>query len=320
VEREFFEKSRAQQAEFAQALSPAKWRVMTVSSLASRARRFCLPVLSGAAFCLSSGLVSAAPAAAPVTTGGDILRVCAANQPPYSIKGGGGFENKIALAVADAMGRQVQFIWSSRPAIYLVQEYLNKKLCDVIIGLDTSDPRVLATKPYYRAGYVFVTRTADHLDIHSWGDPRLLKFDHIAVGFYTPGEEMLKKIGKYDDDFNYEKSLVNFRSARNEYIQVDPARMVGEVASGNAQIAAAFAPEVARLVRESSAPLTMTPVDDDTVNADGQKVPQTFDQSMGVRKDDAALGAQLNAALVKAAPDIDAILKDEGIPLLKPHS
>ena len=64
----------------------------------------------------------------------------------------------------------------------------------------------------------------------------------------------------------------------------------------------------------------MTPVDDDTVNADGQKVPQTFDQSMGVRKDDAALGAQLNAALVKAAPDIDAILKDEGIPLLKPHS
>ena len=53
------------------------------------------------------------------------------------------------------------------------------------------------------------------------------------------------------------------------------------------------------------------------VNADGEKVSQTFDQSMGVRKDDTALGAQLNTALVKAAPDIDAILKDEGIPVLK---
>ena len=61
-------------------------------------------------------------------------------------------------------------------------------LCDVIIGLDTSDPRVLVTKPYYRAGYVFLTRTSDHRDIHSWSDPRLKTFDHIAVGFGTPGE------------------------------------------------------------------------------------------------------------------------------------
>jgi mxaJ protein len=87
---------------------------------------------------------------------------------------------------------------------------------------------------------------------------------------------MLKEIGKYDDDFNYDKSLVNFRSARNQYIQVDPARMIGEVASGNAQIAVAFAPEVARLVKESSTPLTMTLVDDDTVRSDGVKLPQTL--------------------------------------------
>ncbi len=150
------------------------------------------------------------------------------------------------------MGRQVQFIWSSRPAIYLVQEYLNKNLCDVIIGLDTSDPRVLATKPYYRAGYVFVTRTADHLDHHSWGDPRLLKFDHIAVGFYTPGEEMLKKIGKYDDDFNYEKVAGEFplRAQR-----IYPGRSGPDGWRSRQRQCAdrrGVAPEVARLVRESS--------------------------------------------------------------------
>lgn len=314
-------KSRARRYEFAAAAIQKKWRVMTVSSFASRAKQIWLPVLGGIALCTTSVVVSAAPLpSAPIAENGDVLRVCAANQPPYSIKGGGGFENKIAVVVGEAMNKQVQFIWSKKPAIYLVRDYLDKKLCDVIIGLDTGDSRVLTTKPYYRAGYVFVTRTADHLDIHSWHDPRLLKFDHIAVGFWTPGEEMLKEIGKYDDDFNYEKSLVNFRSERNQYIQVDPARMVGEVADGNAQIAVAFAPEVARLVKESSVPLTMTPVDDDTVKSDGEKIPETFNQSMGVRKDDTALLAELNAALVKAAPDIESILKDEGIPLLKPHS
>jgi mxaJ protein len=128
---------------------------------------------------------------------------------------------------------------------------------------------------------------------------------------------MLKEIGKYDDDFNYDKSLVNFRSARNQYIQVDPARMIGEVASGNAQIAVAFAPEVARLVKESPTPLTMTLVDDDTVRSDGVKLPQTFDQSMGVRKGDEALLAQLNEALAKAAPEVEAILKNEGIRLVR---
>jgi mxaJ protein len=294
---------------------------MTRTFFASKAKWLCMPALVGLVLGSSSLAGLAAPVSpAPVVDGSGILRICAANQPPYSIKGGAGFENKIAIVVGEAMGRQVQFIWSERPAIYLVRDYLDKKACDVIVGLDSGDPRVLTTKPYYRAGYVFITRTADHLDIHSWHDPRLLKFDHIAVGFGTPAEEMLQQIGKYDDDFNYEKSLVNFRSARNQYIQVDPARMISEVSSGNAQIAVAFAPEVARLVKESATPLTMTPVDDDTAKSNGEKVPEIFDQSMGVRKNDAALLAQLNAALTKAAPDIGSILTDEGIPLLKPHS
>ena len=218
------------------------------------------------------------------------------------------------------MGRQAHFIWSDKPAIYLVNDLLDKKLCDVVIGLDASDTRVLTTKPYYRAGYVFITLASSNLDIHSWNDPRIKSFKHIAVGFGTPGEEMLKHIGKFDDDFNYEKSLVNFRSARNEYIQVDPSRMVAEVANGNAEMAVGFAPEVARYVQESKIPLRITAVDDDTVGSAGEKIPETFDQSMGVRKDDPDLKAALDDALVKTRPEIEDILKAEGIPLLEPRS
>jgi mxaJ protein len=245
------------------------------------------------------------------------LRVCAsANQLPYSAKDGSGFENKLASAVAEAMGRKLQFVWVDKPAIYIVRDFLDKKACDVVIGLDSGDNRVLTTRPYYRAGYVFITRSSDNLDIHSWYDPRIRKFEHIAVGFGTPGEVMLKQIGKYDDDFNYEKSLVNFRSARNQYIQVEPSKMIAEVADGNAEIAVGFAPEVARYVRQSSVPLRLTAVDDDTVNSEGQRIPQAFDQSMGVRKDDSDLRAALDQALVKARPSIENIIRAEGIPLL----
>lgn len=294
-------------------------------SIMSKAKRL-RPILGGTLVLLSCSVIGfAAPLPTPSPAADDTtLRVCAsANQPPFSEQDSSGFENKIAWAVAEAMGRQLQFVWSQEPAIFLVQDFLDKDACDVIVGLDTGDSRVLTTEPYYRTGYVFLTRADRNLDIHSWSDPRIRGFKNIAVEFGSPGEQMLKELGKYDDDFNYEKSLVNFRSNRNEfggYLQISPTRIIDEVASGKADMGVAFAPDVARYVRESTVPLRMTLVDDDTVKGTGERIPQHFDQSMGVRKDDKTLRAELDSALAKARPDIRAILKDEGIPLLEPHS
>ncbi|MDR7036608.1 MULTISPECIES: methanol oxidation system protein MoxJ [Methylobacterium] len=253
--------------------------------------------------------------AAPAADAGT-LRICAAEQPPLSIKDGSGLENRIATAVAEAMGRKAVFVWSGKPAIYLVRDGLDKNTCDVVVGLDADDPRVLTTKPYYRSGYVFLTKAEGGLDVTSWADPRLREVGHMVVGFGTPGEAMLKDIGRYEEDMAYLYSLVNFRAPRNQYTQIDPARMVGEVASGKADVGVAFAPDVARYVRDSQTPLRMVPVPDDTVRSDGQRVPQSFDQAMGVRRGDEGLRDALNAALAKAKPRIDAILKQEGVPVM----
>ena len=248
------------------------------------------------------------------------LRICAAEQPPLSLKDGSGLENRIGAAVAEVMGRKPVFVFSGKPAVYAVRDGLDKKTCDVIVGLDTDDQRVLTTKPYYRAGYVFLTKADGDLDVKSWSDPRLKDIGHMVVGFGTPGEAMLKDIGRYEEDMAYLYSLVNFRAPRNQYTQIDPARMVSEVAQGKADVGVAFAPDVARYVRDSSVKLRMTPVPDDTKRSDGQKMPQVFDQSMGVRRDDAALRDALDAALVKAKPQIDAILKQEGVPVAPPSN
>lgn len=258
------------------------------------------------------GKAPAAPPADPAT-----LRICASEkQPPLSMRDGSGLENLVAVAVAEAMGKKPVFVWLPKPAIYLVRDGLEKRTCDVVVGLDSDDPRVLTTKPYYRSGYVFITRADKDLDVKSWSDPRLKTLDHMVVPFGSPGEAMLKDIGRYEEDMAYLYSLVNFRSPRNQYTQIDPARIVSEVANDKADVGVAFGPDVARYVKDSPTPLRMTLVPADTVGSDGRKVPQVFDQSMGVRKDDEALRKALDAGIEKARPAIAAILKQDGVPVV----
>lgn len=281
-------------------------------------RIFKFPAIALSLLALAASVSAAEPeAASPEAAPASVLRVCSAsNAAPFSTPDGMGFEDRVAAVVAEAMGRSAEPYRLDKPAIYLVRDALDKKACDVVVGLDSGDERVLTTKPYYRSGYVFITRADRHLDVSSWKDPRILGMSHIAVGFNTPGEAMLKRIGKYDGNVSYVFSLVGFKSPRNQYVQVDPAKMVGEVAAGHADMAVAFAPEVARYVKASSVPLRMTLVADDAEPEDGRKIEQQYSQSMGVRKGDTALLAELDAALVKARPRIREILEKEGIPLL----
>lgn len=246
----------------------------------------------------------------------DVLRICAAaDELPYSSRDGSGFENKIATAVADAMGRKPQFVWFSRPGIYIVRDQLEMKMCDVVMGMDTGDSRVATTKPYYRAPYVFIQRKDTKLDIKDWNSPDLAKAAKIGFTPGSPAQIMLEKIGLFREHFNYMHSLTNFQDRRNKFTRIPPQRMVNEVADGTAEVSINFAPEVARYTK-ASGQVFLTIIPDNNVRGDGEKVPHHFDQSIGVRKDEAALLSALDLALDKAKPKIEEILKDEGIPLV----
>jgi len=285
------------------------------------ARRTSKPVaLAIAAGLLLGGWQSAAAEekADQQATETSVLRICAAaNEHPYSTRDGEGFENKIAEVIATAMGRAPVYAWHNKPAIYLVRDKLNMKVCDVVLGVDTNDERVTTTKPYYRAPYVFVQRKDSKLKIDSWNSPDLAKANKIGFTPGSPAEVMLNKLDLHSVHFNYVASLTNFKSRRNQYTRIDPIRLVGDVANGTADVSIAFAPEVARYVK-SNPDLKMTAIPDDNVRVDGEKVPHHFDQSMGVRKGDNDLAAALNQAIEKSRPQIEQILKDEGIPLFEP--
>lgn len=273
-------------------------------------------------FGLAAPALAAGLMAAPVLAADDdvenpnALRICAAaDELPYSNRDGSGFENKIAIALAEAMGRSPMFVYLNKPAIYLVRDLLDVKRCDVVMGLDTGDDRVLTTKPYYRAPYVFIQRKDTKLDIKDWSSPDLAKASKIGFTPGSPAQIMLEKIGLFREHFNYMHSLTNFQDKRNKFTRIPPQRMVNEVADGTADVAINFAPEVARYAKASDK-IMLTVIPDNNTRSDGEKVPHHFDQSAGVRKDDQALLAALEAALEKAKPKIEEILKDEGIPLV----
>ncbi|TRW94542.1 methanol oxidation system protein MoxJ [Candidatus Methylobacter oryzae] len=264
------------------------------------------------ALCLSCGL-----AIPPALAGQNKpLKVCAAeNEMPYSNKAGEGFENKLAELVGKALDRKVEYVSWSDPRYY-IRDTLDKGLCDVAIGVDKGDPRVLTTQPYYRSGYVFISREADKLDLLSWDSAALRKVKRIAFVPGTPPEAMMKAIGRYNDMFNYSQELVGFKSARNQYIKYETSKLVSEISSGHAEVAALWGPSAARYVKASPTPLTMTMIPDDNVRADGQKVGSHYSTSMGVRKNDPALLAQLNKVIEDKRDEITELLEKEGVPLL----
>ncbi|MFI3184363.1 MAG: methanol oxidation system protein MoxJ [Methylococcaceae bacterium] len=244
------------------------------------------------------------------------LKVCAAeNEMPYSNKAGEGFENKLAELIGKALGRKVKYVTWSDPRYY-IRDTLDKGLCDLAIGVDKGDPRVLTTQPYYRSGYVFISRKSDDLVVLNWDSDALRKAKRIAFVPGTPPEVMMKAIGRYNDMFNYSQELVGFKSARNQYIKYETSKLVSEISSGHAEVAALWGPSAARYVKASATPLVMTMIPDDNVRADGQKVGSQYSTSMGVRKNDPVLLAQLNKIIEDSQDEITRLLEEEGVPLV----
>lgn len=257
------------------------------------------------------------PVAQAADTLPETLKVCAAaDEMPYSNLSEEGFENDIAKVLARSMNMPVEFVWSDKAAIFLVTEHLLKNDCDVVMGVDTSDPRVATSDPYYTSGYVFIYREDKDIEITDWQSTDLQKMDRFVILPGSPSEAMLREIGKYEVNFNYSKSLYGYKSPRNKYIRLEPENLIGELEADNADIAHLWAPEVARYVESASVPLTMVMSEEIADTGDGEGIRQHYPQSIAVRPGDKQLLKAINRALDVAGPQITAVLQKEGVPLL----
>ena len=236
------------------------------------------------------------------------LRVCAdPNNLPFSNERGEGFENKIAELIADELGVTLSYTWWAQRRGF-IRNTLNTGSCDLVTGTTNGIEMLRTTLPYYRSGYTFVTRQ-DGPKVSSLDDPIL---HNLRIGIQLVGEdganpppsEALARRGIVDNVRGY---LVY-----GDYREQNPAAAIMDaVAKGEIDVAIVWGPVAGYFAGRESVPLKVALV---TPQNDGPRVPMVFDINMGVRRDDPTLRDEINAALSKLRPKIDAVLANYGVP------
>ena len=233
------------------------------------------------------------------------LRVCAdPNNLPFSNEREEGLENRLADLVARELETTLNYVWWAQRRGF-VRNTLAAGQCDLIMGVPSDLPSVLATRPYYRSSYVFVTRRDRKLGIKSFDDPRLRQLrigvQVVGDGANTPPMEALARRG-------LARNLVGFL-VFGDYSQPNPpARIVEAVSRGEVDIALVWGPLAGFFAARYPADLELAPVPPDGA------LRFEFSISMGVRKEDQAFRATLDRILERRRVEVERILDDYGVP------
>src|SRR5215213_2975642 len=235
------------------------------------------------------------------------LRVCAdPNNLPFSNDRLEGFENKIVDLIAKELRADVSYTWWAQRRGF-IRNTLRAKACDLTAGTVAELSMLASTKPYYRSTYVFVGRH-DLPEITSFDDPALrsLKIGIHLIGddgFNVPPAHALARRGIIQNVRGY--SLYGDYREQNP-----PARLIEAVASRDIDVAIAWGPLGGYFAGLQSPSLRVTPVHP---AADGP-LPMAFAISMGVRRDDVSLKADIEEVLTRRRADVDAILDAFHVP------
>ncbi|MGY4827754.1 c-type cytochrome [Sphaerotilaceae bacterium SBD11-9] len=226
---------------------------------------------------------ASAQAAAP-------LRLCAdpanlpfsSNAPEAAQQGTPGLYVEVAQAVAQALGRPLETVWSLS---YFGKRNLRNTLlagqCDLAVGLpavsDFMGPRVVFTRPILTLGYALVV--AKDRPIGGIDDLRGLR---VAVQFNSPPQGLL--------------------AARSDIISItamDPEEAMRKLAAGEADAAFVWGPS-AGYINHSAL--------QDRFKLVAIEAPQMqFPAAIGVARKQAALRDEIDATLPALAPTIQAL-------------
>ncbi len=257
---------------------------------------------------LMAALVTAAGAQEPAPPR-RVLRVCAdPNNLPFSNERREGFENRLAELVARDLGARLEFVWWAQRRGF-IRNTLAAGECDVVFGVPSRFERVLATAPYLRSSYVFVSRDTISPPITSLDDPRLRTLRigvHLIGDDYTntPPAHALARRGIVRNVAGY--------TIYGDYREPNPpARIIEAVGRGEIDVAIVWGPFAGYFAPRQRTKLRITPV---TPASDGPAIPFQFDISLGVRRGNDSLRSELDAVLVRRKREIRAVLAEYGVP------
>ena len=244
------------------------------------------------------------------------LRVCQdPNNLPFSDTKGQGIENKLAELFAKKLGWKLDY-FSFPQRMGFVRNTLKFKMpgtnyrCDIIMGVPAGFDQVATTKPYYRSTYALVFPKGKGLDaVKSKQD--FLQLDtkqlkKLKIGLYdrSPASQWLSRR-------NLLEQAVPYR-----IMNADPNQYPGEIiekdlAAGKIDVAIVWGPLGGYFAKKVKQPeLMVVPL----TSEPGMNF--QYDMAMGVRFGEKEWKAQVDKFLEESKPEIHAILKEFGVPLV----
>jgi quinoprotein dehydrogenase-associated probable ABC transporter substrate-binding protein len=231
------------------------------------------------------------------------LRVCAdpANLP-FSNEKKQGFENRIADVMGAALGLKVEYTWFPQ-VIGFVRNTLHAYRCDLVIGTVAGDDIMQTTNPYYFTTYVMIYRSDKGFSFEGLQDPRLASL-RLGVVSATPPSDLLVRHDLMSHTKPYQLT-VDTRAESPTH------QMVQDVVDGTIDVGLLWGPIAGYYRKHDELPLTLIPLKDEPGAAR-----MKYHIAMGVRANEPEWRRRINAVILKQQPEITAILRDYGVPLL----
>ena len=228
---------------------------------------------------------------------------------PLSNQKGEGFEQKIAELIGKEWNTKVEYAWwPVRRGFF--SRALNGRYCDVAIEAPSGLDMAGVTKPYFRSGYVFLTRKDSGLDIKSLADPRLKKL-RIGVNLLhsdaenTPPAMALSRYGVVGNLTGYSTFYTDQDRPERHRRRRSRTRKWTWPSCG------ARWPDISPS-RPPCRCRCFTPLAERDSLSD---MPFRYNIAMGVRRRDTELRDSLDALLERKGPEIQAMLKEYGVPV-----
>jgi quinoprotein dehydrogenase-associated probable ABC transporter substrate-binding protein len=236
------------------------------------------------------------------------LRVCAdpANLP-FSNDKSQGYENKIANLIGKKLGIPVVYDYMPQVIGY-VRETLNKKKCDIIIGITGSNDLVLNTVPYMRWSYAMVFLKDNGIDVDRPDHPQLADLRIGAVAG-TPPTFILQR-------YNLMSKVRPYNLTFDPRVAVIGETMIDDLIDGLVDINFMSAPIASHYLHEKGYDkdkFVMIPLE----TTDQGWGRMDFYTTMGVRDGETDWKKKLNRFIKENQKEIDMILIKHNIPILK---
>ncbi|HEY2861447.1 MAG TPA: transporter substrate-binding domain-containing protein [Terracidiphilus sp.] len=257
-----------------------------------------LSLVFSAMFVLPLAALAASPKALNVCADPDYL--------PYSNRAGEGFENRVAVAVAKALGVTLEYTWASYRGHGGFPQFLSSTLdarkCDVVMSIPYGSREELTTRPYYISSYVFVFPKSKNYDVSSMDSP-VLKGLRIGFERDTPAQEAVKLRGMIP-------KAVGFDIADNA--EESPAIMLKALASGKIDVLITWQPSIGAFLRNYPN-FEVVPIPNTRTLGGPEQF--SFPMSMAVRTGDQALKARLDGIIEKQGAELESVLSRSGVKL-----